>query len=134
MNLFAFTHRSDDPANACDQIRPDPELPDLAAAVTASALERRCSRCVEALEMFVGAYGAEAGNLALRAVATAGIYVGGGIAPKILPVLEHGPFLDAFHDKEPMTDLLRMLPVSVILNPAAGLLGAAVRASQVTAE
>ena len=78
--------------------------------------------------MFVEAYGAEAGNLALRSVATAGVYVGGGIAPKILPALESGLFMDAFRDKEPMTDLLRTLPVTVILNPAAGLVGAAVRA------
>jgi glucokinase len=62
-------------------------------------------------------------------VATAGVYVGGGIAPKILPALEAGSFLSAFHDKEPMVDLLRTLPVAVILNPAAGLLGAAVHAS-----
>ena len=79
--------------------------------------------------MFVEAYGAEAGNLALRTVATAGVYIGGGIAPKILPALETRPVLDAFCDKEPMVDLLRTLPVSVILNPAAGLLGAAVRAA-----
>jgi glucokinase len=78
--------------------------------------------------MFVEAYGAEAGNLALRSVATAGVYVGGGIAPKILPALETGLFMEAFRDKDPMTDLLRTLPVTVILNPAAGLLGAAVRA------
>ena len=79
--------------------------------------------------MFVAAYGSEAGNLALRAVATAGVYIGGGIAPKILPALEHGLFLESFCDKEPMVDLLRTLPVSIILNPAAGLVGAAVRAA-----
>jgi glucokinase len=79
--------------------------------------------------MFVAAYGAEAGNLALRSVATAGVYLGGGIAPKILPALESGGFIEAFCDKEPMVDLLRTLPVTVILNPAAGLLGAAVRAA-----
>lgn len=79
--------------------------------------------------MFIEAYGAEAGNLALRSVATAGLYIGGGIAPKILPALERGLFLDAFLAKDPLTDLLRTIPVSVILNPAAGLLGAAVGAS-----
>ena len=79
--------------------------------------------------MFIDAYGAEAGNLALRSVATAGVYIGGGIAPKILPALTRGAFMDAFLDKEPMVDMLRTLPVSVILNPAAGLLGAAVRAA-----
>jgi glucokinase len=79
--------------------------------------------------MFVEAYGAEAGNLALRSVATAGVYIGGGIAPKILPALQSGLFIDAFRDKPPLTDLLRTVPVAVILNPAAGLLGAAVRAA-----
>ena len=78
--------------------------------------------------MLVEAYGAEAGNLALRSVATAGVYIGGGIAPKILPALESGGFMDAFLDKPPMADLMRMIPVSVILNQQAGLLGAAVRA------
>ena len=79
--------------------------------------------------MFVSAYGAEAGNLALRAKSVRGLYVGGGIAPKILPALRNGRFMDAFLDKEPMVDMLRTMPVSVILNPQAGLLGAAVRAS-----
>ena len=81
--------------------------------------------------MFVQAYGAEAGNLALRAMATAGVYLGGGIAPKILPALETGLFIDAFCDKPPLVDLLRTLPVSVILNPTAGLIGAAVAASAI---
>ncbi len=78
--------------------------------------------------MFVSAYGSEAGNLALRALATAGVYVGGGIAPKILPALASGLFLEAFRAKEPMADLVATIPVSVILNPDSGLLGAAVRA------
>jgi glucokinase len=77
----------------------------------------------------VSAYGAEAGNLALRYMATAGVYVGGGIAPKVLPAIVDGRFMDAFLDKDPMVDLLRTFPVQVILNPAAGLLGAAVRAA-----
>ena len=80
--------------------------------------------------MFVTAYGAEAGNLALRAVATAGVYIGGGIAPKILPALESGLFLDAFRAKEPMAGFRgARFPVAVILNPEAGLLGAAVHAN-----
>ena len=80
---------------------------------------RRRSRCSSS------AYGAEAGNIALRAVATAGVYVGGGIAPKILPALESGAFLEAFRAKEPMAHLVATIPVAVILNPDAGLLGAA---------
>jgi glucokinase len=128
-NLFCFTHGTEDPAHACRVVGVlDPaELP---AAISTAALEGRCEQCAEALEMFVEAYGAEAGNLALRSVATAGLYIGGGIAPKILPALEAGAFIDAFNDKPPMADWLRMVPVSVILNAGAGLLGAAVRASQ----
>ena len=74
---------------------------DLPAGISRAALERRCAKCVEALHLFIAAYGAEAGNLALRSVATAGVYVGGGIAPKILPGLTDGTFLDAFRAKEP---------------------------------
>src|SRR5690606_36051911 len=85
-----------------------------------------CDQCVDALDLFVEIYGSEAGNLALRALATAGIYLGGGIAPKILPALEGGRFLDAFRDKPPMSDLLATVPVQVILNDEAALVGAAV--------
>jgi len=134
VNLFRFTHGTQDLGQACRALGPDVDPADLPAAVSTAALEGRCAQCMEALEMFVEAYGAEAGNLALRSVATAGVYVGGGIAPKILPALENGAFLSAFHDKEPMVDMLRMLPVSVILNPAAGLLGAAVRATKLRAD
>lgn len=91
-------------------------------------MEGRCDACMEALDIFISAYGAEAGNIALRSVATAGVYVGGGIAPKILPALESGTFLDAFRAKAPMADLVATMPVSVILDPDAGLLGAAVQA------
>ncbi len=79
--------------------------------------------------MFVDAYGAEAGNLALRTVATGGVFVGGGIAPKILPALADGRFLRAFLDKAPFEELLSRMPVKVILNDDAGLLGAAAYAA-----
>jgi glucokinase len=130
VNLFRFTHGTQDLARACPIVRGRIDQSELPAHITASALSRRCPKCVEALEMFVEAYGAEAGNLALRTVALAGVYIGGGVAPKILPALERGSFMDAFRSKEPMVDLLRTLPVHVILNPAAGLLGAAVRAAE----
>ena len=102
---------------------------DLPAAISRSAMEKRCAKCVESLNMFATAYGAEAGNLALRTVATAGIYVGGGIAPKILPVIESGLFLDAFRAKEPLAAFVATIPLAVILNNEAGLLGAAVHAN-----
>ena len=91
----------------------------------------RCAGCVEALEMFVEAYGAEAGNVGLRSVATAGVFIGGGIAPKILPALTDGRFLRAFVDKGAMRPLVENMPVKIILNAEAGLLGAAVFAAGV---
>lgn len=145
VNIYQFTHRAFGtgplitpnsilPARLCaavGNVRDGSELP---ARITGAALERRCPNCVETLEMFVSAYGAEAGNLALRTVATAGVYVGGGIAPKILPALTDGLFLEAFRAKEPMAHLVATIPVAVILNDEAGLLGAAVRALQLSSE
>jgi glucokinase len=107
----------------------DPGDPDAPAIISAAALERRCAGCIDALGMFVEIYGAEAGNLALRTLATAGLFVGGGIAPKILPALVDGRFVRAFADKAPHTALLERIPVRVIVNPEAGLLGAAVYAA-----
>lgn len=107
----------------------DPDSPGAPAALATAALERVCAGCLEALEIFVDAYGAEAGNLALRSVATGGIFIGGGIAPKILPALTDGRFMRAFLDKGPMRGLVENVPVKIILNAQAGLLGAAVHAA-----
>lgn len=93
-------------------------------------MDRTCPSCVEALDIFVSAYGSEAGNLAIRGVATAGVYVGGGIAPKILPLMRRGDFMDAFRRKPPMEELLSRIPVKMILNRDAGMIGAAVYASE----
>lgn len=97
------------------------------ARVSQAASAGTCADCAGVMDLFVDAYGAEAGNLALRAVATGGVYVGGGIAPKILPLLERR-FLAPFLDKAPMRPLLASMPVHVILNDRAALLGAAVAA------
>ncbi len=102
---------------------------DAPAQISAAALERACAQCVEALDLFVGAYGAEAGNLALRTVATGGVFIGGGIAPKILPALTAGTFMHAFRSKTPLDAMLGAMPVNVILNAESGLLGAAVFAA-----
>jgi glucokinase len=128
INLHRFTHRGGE----CDMLAgaASHELP---ARISQAGLTGRCQQCAEALRMFVSAYGAEAGNLALRAVATSGLYVGGGIAPKILPALQTGTFMDAFVAKEPMRELLERVPVKVILNPEAGLIGAAVHAQSLIA-
>lgn len=126
VNLFRFTHR----ATRCRVVEDDEDLTVMPARISESGIARTCPLCEEALDMFIDAYGAEAGNLALRSVATAGVYLGGGIAPKLLPVLESGAFISAFLDKEPLADMLRLIPVRVILNPAAGLLGAATYAER----
>jgi glucokinase len=104
---------------------------DAPAMISTAAIERRCAGCVETLDLFVEAYGAEAGNLALRSVSTGGLFIGGGIAPKILPALTAGAFMRAFRAKPPLEPMLAGMPVNVILNAEAGLLGAAVFAAQV---
>lgn len=81
--------------------------------------------CTQALDLFVSVYGAEAGNLALKAFAIGGVYIGGGIAPKILPKLRDGTFIRAFSDKGRFAELLRSIEVKVALNPRAPLIGAA---------
>jgi glucokinase len=94
-------------------------------AIVRNGLERTSPACTEALRMFCSLYGSEAGNLALQYLATGGVYLGGGIAPAILPALREGGFLAAFRDKGRMSDLLSRMPVSVILDRTAPLLGAA---------
>jgi glucokinase len=126
VNLYRFTHGQ----RPCSVVDDDDDAATLPARISECAIAKSCPECVEALDMFVAAYGAEAGNLALRSMATAGLYVGGGIAPKLLPVIEAGGFMDAFLAKEPLGDLLRLVPVRVILNEAAALLGAAVYAER----
>jgi len=103
--------------------------PDAPAIISKAAAERRCAGCVETLDLFVEAYGAEAGNLALRSVATGGLFIGGGIAPKILPALTAGSFLRAFRHKAPLEAMVAATPVKVILNAESALLGAAVFAA-----
>lgn len=124
LNLHRFTHRG----GQCEMLE---GTGDAAAQVSRAGMGGRCQQCVEALRMFVSAYGAEAGNLALRSLATGGVYVGGGIAPKILPLLRGGLFMDAFLAKSPMDELIARIPVRVILNPNTGLVGAAVKAQEI---
>ncbi|MGE5234754.1 MAG: glucokinase [Acidobacteriota bacterium] len=98
---------------------------DPAAAIAERALAGTAPLATRALDMFVSIYGAEAANLALTMMARGGIYVGGGIAPKILAALTRGPFLTAFLAKGRMRPVLEAMPVKVIVNDRAALLGAA---------
>jgi glucokinase len=98
---------------------------DPSAVVSEAALTHQSELCVRALDMFASIYGAEAGNLALKALAVTGVYVGGGIAPKIIDKLRDGTFMRAFVDKGRLAPLLKTIPVRVILNPQTALYGAA---------
>jgi glucokinase len=103
---------------------------DPSAVVSRVGLAGTDANCVETLRLFASIYGAEAGNLALKALAVGGVFIGGGIAPKILPAITSGAFLDAFFAKGRFSDLLHRLHVSVALNPRAPLIGAAYYALQ----
>jgi len=102
---------------------------DQAAEISKAGQEARCPLCTEALDLFVRLYGAEAGNHALKIMARGGVYIGGGIAPKILGRLEQGGFLEAFCTKGRMEPLLREMPVKVILNEKTALYGPALYAA-----
>ncbi len=112
-----------------EKIAKEMEEKDPAEVITDYALDEGDLLCSEALELFVKIYGAEAGNLALHQLARGGIYIGGGIAPKILEELKKPAFLEAFVDKGRMKELLEKIPVAVILNDKTALKGAAVHAS-----
>jgi glucokinase len=98
---------------------------DPSAVITETARTGRSEICVKTVELFVSVYGAEAGNLALKALATGGVLLGGGIAPRMIPNLLDGTFMKAFVDKGRYAALLRSIPVRIILNETVGLLGAA---------
>jgi len=102
---------------------------DPAPEITRLGLEGSCPVCVETLDLFVTLYGAEAGNLALKALARGGVFVAGGIAPKILPKMQSGKFFTAFCEKEKFQELLSHVPIHIVLNEEAPLLGAAAEAA-----
>jgi len=112
-----------------DWLQVEMQSGDPAAAITAAAQADRDALCVAALELFVHLYGVEAGNLALKIMATGGFYIGGGIAPKILPSLAGGSFMAAFCAKGRMRPLLEQMPVRVILNDRTALFGPAIVAA-----
>ena len=123
-NIFRFLlHAGSLPAPAWYREPPDP------AAIASAALEGRDETASRTLDLFSSIYGAKAGNLALTLMATGGVYLGGGIAPKILPKLEEGAFMRAFVDKGRLSGLLEQIPVRVILNDRTALLGAALCAT-----
>lgn len=101
-----------------------------AASISSTALIGRDPLAVKTLDLFVEIFGAQAGNLALTSLATGGVFIAGGIAPKILSLLKRGRFIEMFSDKPPMSELLHSMPVRVVLNTRSGLLGAVQVASE----
>ncbi len=124
VNIYDFlrdTGRAEEPGWLAQRVRDQ----DAAAAISQAALDGSSPLCGMALDLFVSLYGAEAGNLALKVMATGGVYIGGGVAPKIIEKIRGSDFLEAFRDKGPMRPLLSAMPVRVILNEKTALLGAA---------
>jgi glucokinase len=117
--------RPESPEVAAEMKAEDP-----AAVISRRGLGRSDGTCGEALDRFVSIYGAEAGNMALRLLATGGLYVAGGIAPRIVERLRAGGFLGAFNDKGRLSPLCAATPVHVVLNTQVGLLGAAACAAR----
>jgi glucokinase len=123
-NIYRFLRREsrvEEPSWLKAQI----EGGDASAAVSEAALAGRDPVCVHALTMFCDIYGSEAANLALKVLALGGVFLGGGIAPKILPMLTGGAFVKGFLAKGRLNEILKRIEVRVSLNPGAGLLGAA---------
>jgi glucokinase len=125
VNVFEFlrdTGRGQVPNSFQEEI----QGADAAAAISTAALEGTCPLCEQALDIFISVFGAEAGNLALKVKATGGVFLAGGIAPKILPrLVRTGGFLEAFLSKGRLRRLMEVMPVKVITNDQLALLGAA---------
>jgi len=128
-----FAHESPDIAEAITtwerQTGLKTKTVDPAAVIAQAAAEGRDLICQKAMEIFISAYGAEAGNLALKLLPYGGLYVAGGIAGKNLSLMKEGLFLQAFSHKGRVSPLLDKVPVHIVLNPQVGLIGAALRAA-----
>jgi len=125
MNIYEFLRdsgREQEPDSLRDELR---QSDDPVAVISRHGLEGNSGICERVLEIFAGIYGAEAGNLALKLLATGGVFVSGGIASRILPRLTGPTFIQAFTAKGRLQPLMETIPVRVIINDKVGLLGAA---------
>jgi glucokinase len=124
VNVFEFlrdTGHGEEPAWLTDEMHKVAP----AAAISRAAMDRKCPLCEQALDIFISIYAAEAGNLALKLFSTGGVYLGGGIAPKLVSKLAGPLFMEAFVGKGRMQPLLESMPVKVITNEQTALMGAA---------
>jgi glucokinase len=122
--LYEFLVESDFSAEPNSMLN-IPEGKDRSVMVSECALKEHNPLCMEALRLFAEIYGAEAGNLALKTMSLGGVYVGGGIAPKILPVLSNNHFMNGFLSKGRFNEMLQAMQVKISLNTETALLGAA---------
>ena len=125
VNLYSFFTTRGHPADEALLKGEDPP-----AAITTAGMKNSDAAAAASLRLFVKVYGAHTGNVALSYLATGGVFIAGGIAPKVLPALRDGSFIRAFADKGRMSALLGALPVYVIINERVGLVGAALAASR----
>jgi len=129
LNIYRHLRAQQPGADHPDVVRVLAEDPDAAPQVISEhGMAGDCQVCASALDLFVKLYGMAAANLVLTGLAIGGLFLGGGIAPKILPRLERGDFLESFHAAGRFRELLETVPVKVILNQEAALLGASRRA------
>ena len=131
-NLYAYLKDigyADEPAWLAEELAsahdPTPTIIKAALGGAADAPEELVKLCAGTLDLFVAILGSEAGNLALKVLATGGVYIGGGIPRRILPALESPTFLNAFCRKGRMSGVLADIPIHVITNPQVALMGAA---------
>ena len=132
-NVYAFL-RDDQKLEEPAWLRERMETEDPNAVIGQCGEDGSSEICAETLRMFASAFGAEAGNVGLKVLASGGMYLGGGIAPKILKTLQGGEFAQAFLDKGRLSPVLEAMPVRVILDDACALLGAAAYAEARAAE
>ncbi len=123
-NIYSFLRDSGFGEEA-SWLRERLEQDDPGITISKAAIKGKSDLCVKAMDLFVSIYGAEAGNLALKAKAVGGLYVGGGIAPKIISKLRDGTFTKSFREKGRLSGLMEAVPIRVILNPKTALYGAA---------
>ena len=132
-NIYAYlrdVEKLEEPAWLADRMKSE----DPNAVIGQCADDNSSDLCVQTMQMFAAAYGAETGNIALKVLASGGMYLGGGIAPKSLKTLQAGGFIEAFLDKGRLSPVLQSIPVRVILDDTCALLGAAAYAEARAAE
>jgi glucokinase len=132
-NVYAYlrdVEKLDEPQWLRDRMKSE----DPNAVIGTCAEDGSSALCFETMQMFAAAYGAETGNIALKVLATGGMYLGGGIAPKAIKTLSSGGFMQAFLDKGRLSPVLQSIPVRIILDDTCALLGAAAYAEARAAE